>query len=297
MKNLEKLIKDKTQKEKEEILQMTSVSTPSQERLMASKLLTFRQLQAKGQNKNVFVKIQNWLFEVPVFKIIIATVVIYTLGTFLALKFPFLELFISSFESLAIVLAAIFYLKEIPERRRQFQYNALVTLDNAKGVRDSKARKLALEDLTDEGVVLKNLDLSKTNLDGVELYGVEIPSGVFREANINDAKMCLANLQNSNFVATTATNSSIRCADLSFSNLRKGNFSNSNFAKSNLMFSDFRDANFSGACFIKSKLKGVNFEGAYMSGCDFTGAELIIEDLEKAYLKGSIMPDGRTIHD
>lgn len=296
MKNLEKLIQEKTQKEKEEILHMTSASTPSQERVIASKLLTFRQLHARGQKNNLISKIQNWLFEVPVYKIIIAVILLYFTSTFLALKFPYLELVISSFESLAIVLAAIFYIKEIPERRRQFQYNALVTLDNAKGVPDSKARKLALEDLTDEGVVLKDLDLSRTNLDGVELYGVEIPSGVFKEAKINDAKMCLANLQNSNFVATTATNSSIRCANLSFSNLRKGNFSNSNFAKSNLMFSDFRDANFSGACFINSKLKGVNFEGAYMSGCDFTGAELILEDLEKAYLKGSIMPDG-TIHE
>jgi len=262
-------------------------------KVQLSKFLTKKQIVDRSRKRR---KIIDWFWSESILKIGVIVSLVFFIFTFLSLKFQLIEVFLNSLEPLGVLLAVVIFIKETPDRKKQFNYQALSTIDRASGIRNSKARIIALQDLVDQAINLDELDLNDANLEGIELNGIEIKNGNFKNSNLKKAEMHLANLQKSNFEFADAAGLKINYGNLSFCNFKKSNLNNSDLSESNLMFSNFEGAKLSGAKFINSKLKGVKFKDAFMSGVNFTGAEVDIKELKKGVLTNAIMPDG-SIHD
>tara|TARA_B100000780_G_scaffold173346_1_gene121371 strand:- start:146 stop:1027 length:882 start_codon:yes stop_codon:yes gene_type:complete len=254
-----------------------------------SKLLSKRQRFLKKNNPSKF---EVWFWNQSYLTTgLIVTIVFITLS-YISNGNTLLSLILNSIEPLSVLLAVMIFIKETPERKKQYNYQALSTIDSASGIKNSKARIVALQDLVDEGINLDELDLNNANLEGIEINGVEIKKGIFTGANLSDAVMHLANLQKGEFSNVYAPSFQIRFGNLSFSNFKQSNFSNADFSNSNLMFANFEDANLSGAKFRNAKLRGAKFKGAYLNGADFKGASIDLNSLKKGKLENAILPNG-----
>ena len=254
-----------------------------------SKLLSKRQRFLKKNNPSKF---EVWFWNQSYLTTgLIVTIVFITLS-YISNGNTLLSLILNSIEPLSVLLAVMIFIKETPERKKQYNYQALSTIDSASGIKNSKARIVALQDLVDQGINLDELDLNNANLEGIEINGVEIKKGIFTGANLSDAVMHLANLQKGEFSNVYAPSFQIRFGNLSFSNFKQSNFSNADFSNSNLMFANFEDANLSGAKFRNAKLRGAKFKGAYLNGADFKGASIDLNSLKKGKLENAILPNG-----
>ena len=254
-----------------------------------SKILSKRQRFLKKNNPSKF---EVWFWNQSYLTTgLIVTIVFITLS-YISNGNTLLSLILNSIEPLSVLLAVMIFIKETPERKKQYNYQALSTIDSASGIKNSKARIVALQDLVDQGINLDELDLNNANLEGIEINGVEIKKGIFTGANLSDAVMHLANLQKGEFSNVYAPSFQIRFGNLSFSNFKQSNFSNADFSNSNLMFANFEDANLSGAKFRNAKLKGAKFKGAYLNGADFKGASIDLNSLKKGKLENAILPNG-----
>lgn len=285
MEKIETAIK---QKQIEELKSIEKVVTSSGDPKV-SKLLSRRQLFLKKNKPNKF---EVWFWDQSLFKIGITVSILFFGLSYTSTAYPSLGIILNSLEPLGVLLAVLIFIRETPDRKKQFHYQALSTIDNASGIRNSKARVIALQDLVDQGINLDELDLSNANLEGIELNGVVIKKGLFVSANLSNAVMHLANLQKGNFKKVFGPSFEIRFGNLSFSNFNHSNFSNADFSNSNLMFANFEGANLSGAKFKNAKLKGAKFKDAFLSGADFTGASVDIKSLEKGKLENAILPNG-----
>ena len=275
MEKIESAIK---QKQLEELKSIEKIVTSSGDPKV-SKLLSRRQLFLKKSKPN---KLEVWFWNQSLFKIGITVSILFFALSYTSTEFPSLGIILNSLEPLGVLLAVLIFIRETPDRKKQFHYQALSTIDNAAGIRNSKARVIALQDLVDQGINLDELDLSNANLEGIELNGVEIKKGLFVSANLSNAVMHLANLQKGNFKKAFGPSFEIRFGNLSFSNCTQANFSNADFSNSNLMFANFEGANLSGA----------KFKDAFLSGADFTGASIDLKSLEKGQLENAILPNG-----
>lgn len=290
MDQIEKAIEQKKVREQQS---SQSIETPEGDPKISA-LLTRRQRFLKKNNPTRF---ERWFWNQSLLKIgILVTIVFYAL-TLASTAYPFLGLILNSLEPLGVLFAVLIFIRETPERRKQFHYQALSTIDRASGIRNSKARVIALQDLVNQGINLDELDLKNANLEGIELNGVEIKKGLFVGSYLKGAVMHLANLQKGNFKNAQGPSFEIRFGNLSFSNFNNSNFSNADFSNSNLMFSNFEGANLSGAKFRNAKLKGAKFKDAYLSGADFTGADVDLEKLKAGVLTNAILPDGNIFTD
>jgi len=254
-----------------------------------SKLLSKKQRYLKKNNPSKF---EVWFWNQSYFKTGLIVSIVFIILSYVSNENSLLSLILNSIEPLSVVLAVMIFIKETPERKKQYNYQALSTIDSASGIRNSKARVIALQDLVDEGINLDELDLNNANLEGIEMNGVEIKNGIFIGANLSDAVMHLANLQKGDFSEVYAPSIQIRFGNLSFSNFKNSNFSNADFSNSNLMFANFEDANLSGAKFRNAKLRGAKFKGAYLNGADFKDAKIDLNSLKKGKLENAILPNG-----
>ncbi|MGC6422716.1 MAG: pentapeptide repeat-containing protein [Flavobacteriaceae bacterium] len=285
MKKIDQKIAAKTRKELEETKKIQSPEGDPK----VSALLTKQQRIKKNRDATKF---EKWFWSQSILKIGFLVTFIFYVLTFTSTKYPFLGLILNSLEPLGVLLAVLIFIRETPERRKQFHYQALSTIDRAAGIRNSKARIIALQDLVDQGINLDELDLGNANLEEIELNGVEIKNGNFMGSNLKKAEMHLANLQKGNFKNTQGHSFKIRFGNLSFSDFTNSNFSNADFSSANLMFANFNQTKLSGAKFINAKLKGAKFTDAFLSGADFTGADVNMDALKKANLINVILPDG-----
>lgn len=254
--------------------------------------LTYIQKQKLKTRKTLLTLFAKWFWKSPKWAIGLLATLFFFILVGIAQYVPGLQTVLDALEPLSIFLAVLLIVKESPERKRQFHYQAWSIIDGATGIENSRARIIALEDLCDDGVPLSDLNLNSAQLPEIELNGANLSRVNFEKAQLNDAEMYYANLDHANFSEANAPGIVLYRTNLSFANFKKGNFSSANLSKANLMFADLSEGNFSGVNFRGAQLKGANFEGAYMSGADLSGAEVILEDLEKAYLVKTILPDG-----
>jgi len=254
-----------------------------------SKLLSKKQRYLKKNNPSKF---EVWFWNQSYFTTGLIVSIVFIILSYVSNENSLLSLILNSIEPLSVVLAVMIFIKETPERKKQYHYQALSTIDSASGIRNSKARVIALQDLVDQGINLDELDLNNANLEGIEMNGVEIKNGIFTGANLSEAVMHLANLQKGDFSKVYAPSIQIRFGNLSFSNFKNSNFSNADFSNSNLMFANFEDANLSGAKFRNAKLRGAKFKGAYLNGADFKDARIDLNSLKKGKLENAILPNG-----
>lgn len=258
------------------------------------KLSYIQKVKLKDRN-NLLTKLNRWFWRTPKWMIALYATTFFVFLAYIGQEIAAIQTLIDTLEPLSIFIAVLIFVKEQPERKRQFQYQAWSIIDSATGIENSQARIIALEDLCDDGISLNEINLAGAKLSGIELNGVNIARADLRKALLVNAELFYTNFNNTNLSEADCTGVTFYRSNLSFVNFTKANCSSANFSKANLMFSDFTQGNFSGANFIQANLKGVNFEGAYLSGANLKGANVILEDLEKALLTDAIMPDG-SIH-
>lgn len=258
------------------------------------KLSYIQKVKLKDRN-NLLTKLNRWFWRTPKWMIALYATTFFVFLAYIGQEIAAIQTLIDTLEPLSIFIAVLIFVKEQPERKRQFQYQAWSIIDSATGIENSQARIIALEDLCDDGISLNEINLVGAKLNGIEMNGVNIARADLRKALLVNAELFYTNFNNTNLSEADCTGVTFYRSNLSFVNFTKANCSSANFSKANLMFSDFTQGNFSGANFIQANLKGVNFEGAYLSGANLKGANVILEDLEKALLTDTIMPDG-SIH-
>ena len=193
---------------------------------------------------------------------------------------------------LSLLLALFLYVRETPERKKQFHYHAWSTIDHAAQVKTSNARFLALEDLCADGVSLRGLTLEAVDLKGIDLADADLGSADLAACNLASSKLGEADLNNAILVKANLSGAQLVGANLGFAKLNNANCSSADFSDSNLMFADLSNANLSGANLAGTKLSGAIFKGTYLSGANLKGTDISVADLEDAFLVGAIMPDG-----
>jgi hemoglobin-like flavoprotein/uncharacterized protein YjbI with pentapeptide repeats len=199
---------------------------------------------------------------------------------------------ISGVDAISMVVALILFIKEAPDRRKQFHYQAWSIIDAAHGVKVSYARILALQDLNEDSISLRGLDVP-----GGEFIDINLPSCNLSAANLSgtdfsNANLSHANLDKANLSRAKLSGANLNHATLSFTNMSYGNLSNANLKGANLICSDLSHASLAGANLKNASLSGANFKDAYLSGANLKGAQVSIAELSGAFLEGAIMPDG-----
>ncbi|MEG4200560.1 pentapeptide repeat-containing protein [Microcoleus sp. Pol12A5] len=199
---------------------------------------------------------------------------------------------LESVDSLSLVVALILFIKEAPDRRKQFHYQAWSTVDAAHNVKVSYARILALQDLNEDGVSLRGLDAPGAELVDINLPHANLSKANLMESDLSNANLSYANLDNANISHVKLSGANLSHAKVSFACLTQANLSSANLSNANLICADLRYANLSGADLRYASLSGANLKSAYLSGANLKGAKVSISDLSGALLEGAVMPDG-----
>ncbi|WP_449418517.1 pentapeptide repeat-containing protein [Phormidium nigroviride] len=195
-------------------------------------------------------------------------------------------------DALSLVVALVLFIKEAPDRRKQFHYQAWSTVDAAHSVKVSYARILALQDLNEDGVSLRGLDSPDAELIAINLSGANLSAANLTNTDLSNANLSHANLDNTNLSQAKLAGANLSHAKLDFARLSQVNLSNANLSDASLICADLSNANMSGVNLKNASLSGANLKGAYLSGANLKGAKVSISDLSGALLAGAVMPDG-----
>ncbi len=195
-------------------------------------------------------------------------------------------------DALSLVVALVLFIKEAPDRRKQFHYQAWSTVDAAHGVKVSYARILALQDLNSDGVSLRGVDAIGAELIDINLSRANLSETKLSEADLSNANLSHANLNNANLSQAKLSGANLSHANLNFARLSQVNLSVANLSGANLICADLSNANMSGVNLRDASLSGANLKSAYLSGANLKGAKVSISDLSGALLEGAVMPDG-----
>ncbi|MEG3967249.1 pentapeptide repeat-containing protein [Microcoleus sp. T2B6] len=199
---------------------------------------------------------------------------------------------LQSVDALSVVVALILFIKEAPDRRKQFHYQAWSIVDAAHGVKVSYARILALQDLNEDGVSLRGLDAIGAELVDINLPHANLSKANLMESDLSNANLTYANLDNANISQVKLSGANLSHAKLSFARLTQANLSSANLSNANLICAELSNANLSGADLRDASLSGANLKSAYLTGANLKGAKVSISDLSGALLEGAVMPDG-----
>jgi hemoglobin-like flavoprotein/uncharacterized protein YjbI with pentapeptide repeats len=195
-------------------------------------------------------------------------------------------------DTTSLILALVLFIKEAPDRRKQFHYQAWSTIDAAHGVKVSYARILALQDLNKDGVALRGLDAPSGEFVGIQLPNADLSNADLSEADLSNADLTHADLNKSNLRQTKLSGVNLSHANLSFAQLTQANLSSANLSSANLICADLSSANLSGANLRNANLSGANLAEAYLTGANLKGAKVGMSELQSAFLEGATMPDG-----
>lgn len=197
-------------------------------------------------------------------------------------------------ESIAITTAVIIYIKEGIDRKKQKHYEAWQVIDQAAagGKSTSPARFRALQDLSDDHVSLRGLDLNNIDLRGIKLAESDLCFTDFTKSNLNSADLSKSNLVRANLsevdagfinlshshpTAATFNNAKLRAGNLAWSVLEQAQFIEADLTNTN-----FTDAYLFGADFTNADLSSADFSGADLTNANLSNAILFEADLEKA---------------
>jgi hypothetical protein len=120
----------------------------------------------------------------------------------------------------------------------------------------------------------------------------------FYSANLPQASLDLANLEETNFSLANLRKASIKWANLRNTRLKAARLENSILIGTNLYNSNLSEAHLGGAYLIETNLQEVDLQGAILDGAciwgaNLRGAQVTEEQLRKVImLHATIMPDG-----
>lgn len=149
--------------------------------------------------------------------------------------------------------------------------------------------------LIDEGGMRADLrltNLSKANLEKVNLRGAYLERADLSKANLKGADLRGAylrgsDLSNANLMGADLGYSYLKGSDLSYSCLFKANLLEVELEGANLSKSNLEGASLEGACLRYSYLKGATLKDTDLRWTDLEGANLSYSDLKGANLKGA----------
>eukprot|EP01033_Poteriospumella_lacustris_P003324 gene3324-2453_t len=230
--------------------------------------------------------------EAPMWVVVLGTIVIYLILTRMLPQTSWVSGFVESIEQISLMIGVILYLKEAPDRRKQFHYHAWGAIDGAASAKVSQTRIMALQDLNADGVSLRGF-----HGDGLDLSEVKLPNADLRQCQLNDARFDDCDLSHGDVSYASMNHASLVKAELhhirmEFAHCVGANFNGANLENAKMFCADLTQANLSGANLRYAALKGVCFEGAVLAGADFTGADVDVRALSKGTLSSTRMPDG-----
>ena len=183
------------------------------------------------------------------------------------------SVFLNALKSLSILSAVVLYFVEAPTRKKQSHYDAWRTIDLAQGIANSYARFQAIEDLNNDKVPLKRLEVPKADLEGINLRKAKLIQANLSGASLKKANLIEANIWDANLVNTDFTGAKLHQADLKGCKLE-----NAKFILAELDKADLRNLEFIGVDLRNAQLNGADLEGA-----DLTGAKsLKLKQLQSA---------------
>ncbi|KAF3883818.1 MULTISPECIES: globin domain-containing protein [Nostocales] len=195
-------------------------------------------------------------------------------------------------DTVSLVVALVLFIKETPDRRKQFHYQAWGTVDAAHGVKVSYARILALQDLNEDGVSLRGLDAPGAELVDINLSHANLSNANLMTSDLTNANLHSANLDNANLCEAKLSGANLSHAKLGFTRLSRANLNSAKLNDANLICADLSHANLSGANLKNASLSGANLQGAYLGSANLKNAKVSEAELSGAFLEGAIMPDG-----
>ena len=242
--------------------------------------------------KQIPSKLIDAFWEAPVWLVAVVAAVMFTVFLIIADDNSLLGEVLGAADTISLVVALVLFIKEAPDRRKQFHYQAWSIVDAAHNVKVSYARILALQDLNEDGVSLRGLDAPSAELVDINLSHANLSKANLMECDLTNANLSYANLDNANLSQVKLSGANLSHAKLGFARLSQANLSSANLSNANLICADLSNANLSGANLKDASLSGANLEGAYLTGANLKNAKVSDYELSSAFREGAIMPDG-----
>ncbi|MBE8968787.1 pentapeptide repeat-containing protein [Nostocales cyanobacterium LEGE 12452] len=249
-------------------------------------------VQAEKKLVTLARKLIDAFWIAPTWLVAIVSVVIFTVILLIVDDNSLLAEVLGAADTISLVVALVLFIKEAPDRRKQFHYQAWSTVDAAHNVKVSYARILALQDLNEDGVSLKGLDAPGAELVDINLSHANLSKANLIESDLSNANLSYANLDNANLSQTKLSGADLSYTKLGFARLNQANLNSANLRSANLICADLSHANLSGADLRDASLSGANLEGAYLTGANLKNAKVSDYELSSAFTEGAIMPDG-----
>ena len=242
--------------------------------------------------KQIPSKLIDAFWIAPVWLVAVVAAVMFTVFLIIVDDNSVLGEALGAADTISLVVALVLFIKEAPDRRKQFHYQAWGIVDAAHNVKVSYARILALQDLNEDGVSLRGLDAPGAELVDINLSHANLSKANLMTSDLSNANLSYANLDNANLSQVKLSGANLSHAKLGFANLSQANLSSANLSSANLICADLSNANLSGANLKDASLSGANLEGAYLTGANLKNAKVSDYELSSAFLEGAIMPDG-----
>jgi Pentapeptide repeats (8 copies) len=253
-------------------------------------LKVIKRIQNSFQNSEQ--KLSELFWEAPTWLIAVSTVIILIILVLFSPEGSIIATIVGSIEGITIIAAFVLYIKEIPDRKKEFYYQAWSVIEAANGAKVSPARIMALQDLNEDGVSLNNVEIIGAKLVIINLSKANLSEENLTRSDLNHANLSYANLGNALLARTNLTGANLSYANLSFAKLSYANLSSANLKNANLICADLRDTNLACANLSNANLSGADLKNANLICADLKNASVSEYDLRGAYLKGAIMPDG-----
>ncbi|NEO55233.1 MAG: globin [Okeania sp. SIO3B5] len=248
--------------------------------------------KATAKLKKILTQIINIFWKLPKIYVVIIAVIIAIIVVNLVGEDSIFAKTLDSADTISLIVAIILFIKEIPDRKKEFHYQAWSVIDAAKGIKDSQARFMAIQDLNKDSVSLRTLQAPGAYLASIDLNKANLNEANLSEACLDNANLKQANLSYANLANAKLSSSNLIDTNLSFSNLSNANLSSANLSNANLVCADLSNANMSGVNLSGATLSGAKLIETYLVGANLKDAKVSVAELSNTYLKDAIMPDG-----
>lgn len=159
---------------------------------------------------------------------------------------------------------------------------AATARDAVRRRRDSKSVRVELDQALATSERLMRALMSRDDLAGVQLVGLNFEGAVLREKDLHGANLSRCVLSGADLSGADLSRAQLRHSDLTFARGR-----NANLSESDLGSSDLAGGDFAGAIFARANLRDANLIGTNLTRADFRDALLADADLRGAELEGA----------
>jgi uncharacterized protein YjbI with pentapeptide repeats len=195
---------------------------------------------------------------------------------------------------LAVLVAAGFWLQDIPQRQLESEYQAWQVVDAAAGAETSNARIIALELLNESQKSFEGLDLAGADMRGI-MRGINLPGANLTEAHLSDANLSRADLPDADLSNAFLIDADLSDADLVIIILSDADLSGSDLSGANLTAANLIDADLTDADLTDANLSTANLSGANLSRAQGVTNEEIAKQTN--LVVGATMPNGQKYED